>query len=372
MTFAAPAAPDRAQSIPDTYPRRAIAGWLFTVAGLIFAMAVIGAITRLTESGLSIVYWRPVTGWLPPMSVAEWEAVFAQYQGSPEYMKVNAGMTLAEFKTIFWWEYVHRLWGRLIGVAFALPMVWFLIRRQVPPRLRWHLLAAFVLGGLQGVVGWWMVQSGLIDRPDVSHLRLAAHLGLAVAIYGYVLWLAIAVMNNRFAAHMAGDRPVTADATRPASSGLAQGTAALGGLAYLTILSGALVAGLDAGLIYNTFPLMDGALIPDAAFSLRPWWHNLLHDIATVQFDHRWLAIGTAIASLWLWWYCIRASITGRARIAAHSLAVMVCVQLGLGISTLVLVVPIPLAAAHQGGALLLFGIIIWLGFELRAARNQI
>ncbi|MDJ0893563.1 MAG: COX15/CtaA family protein [Alphaproteobacteria bacterium] len=372
MTFAAPAATDRAHSTAETYPRRAIAGWLFTVAGLIYAMAVIGAITRLTESGLSIVYWRPITGWLPPMSVAEWEAVFAQYQGSPEYMKVNAGMTLAEFKTIFWWEYVHRLWGRLIGVAFALPLVWFLVRRQVPPRLRGHLLAAFALGGLQGVVGWWMVQSGLIDRPDVSHLRLAAHLGLAVAIYGYVLWLAIAVLNNGFVRQPPRTGGPAADATGSVSRRLAYGAMAVCGLVFLTILSGALVAGLDAGLIYNTFPLMDGALIPSAAFNLSPWWHNLFDDIATVQFDHRWLAITTAFACLWLWWYCYRAPISARARFAAHCVALMVCVQLGLGISTLILVVPIPLAAAHQGGALLLFGLIIWLYFELRAARHQI
>ncbi len=372
MTFAAPAATNPTRASADAYPRRAIAGWLFTVAGLIYAMAVIGAITRLTESGLSIVYWRPITGWLPPLSVAEWEAVFAQYQSSPEYMKVNAGMTLAEFKTIFWWEYVHRLWGRLIGVAFALPMLWFLVRRQVPPRLRGHLVAAFALGGLQGVVGWWMVQSGLIDRPDVSHLRLAAHLGLAVAIYGYVLWLAIAVLNHGFADQAPGTAHLAADPTSIASRRLAPGSVAVGGLVYLTILSGALVAGLDAGLIYNTFPLMDGALIPSAAFSLSPWWLNLIDDIATVQFDHRWLAITTGVACLWLWWSCCRAAITARARIAAHCLALMVCAQLGLGISTLILVVPVPLAAAHQGGALLLFGIIMWLCFELRAARNQI
>lgn len=337
-------------------PRRAIGLWLLACAAMVLAMAVIGAITRLTESGLSIMEWAPFTGALPPLSEAEWQRVFALYRQIPEYQLENAGMSLAEFKTIFWWEYIHRLWGRLIGLVFALPFFWFLLRRQVPRPLLPHLIGAFLLGGLQGAMGWYMVASGFADRTDVSQYRLVAHLALAVLIYGYLLWLAFCCLAPSLGGGAAGAR-------------LRPWLAALAGLIGVTILSGGFVAGLNAGLTYNTFPLMDGSLVPDGYGDLAPWHLNLFENVAAVQFNHRFLAVLTVLAALVLWLRSRRLLAPGPAAQAMTLCGLMALLQLGLGIATLLLVVPVWLGALHQAGALILLGLTLWAHYVAGSAR---
>jgi cytochrome c oxidase assembly protein subunit 15 len=300
---------------------------------MIFAKVVIGGVTRLTESGLSITEWKPAAGAIPPLSDAAWQEEFAKYQQIPQYRERNAGMTLAEFKTIFWWEFVHRLWGRLIGFVYAIPLLWFVVRGHVRGALAWRLAGIFVLGGLQGALGWYMVKSGLVDRVSVSQYRLTAHLGLALLIYAATLWTALDLL-----------RPSGA-ATR-----FSRGALAFAALVFLTILAGGFVAGLDAGMSYNTFPLMDGHLVPRGYLDETPWWANLFENVAAVQFNHRVLAMTTLVCALGL-------AFAGRAS-RAYGLALatggMALLQVALGISTLLLVVPIPLAAAHQAGAVAL------------------
>ena len=337
--------------------QKAVAVWLLVVCGAVFAMVVLGGVTRLTNSGLSIVDWRPITGVLPPLGDAGWREAFARYREFPEYQKINQGMTLAEFKSIFWFEFAHRLMGRLLGFLFFVPFVWFLVTRRVNRELAPKLIAMFVLGGLQGLLGWFMVKSGLVDRPEVSHLRLTAHLGLAVLIYGYMFWVALGLLSP------------APGALRPREEKLGLLARGLVPWIFFVILTGGLVAGLDAGLAYNTFPLMDGRLAPGGFLSQTPWPTNFLDNTATVQFNHRWLAIITAllIAGLWLW--ARRAGLRGRPVLGVHLLLGAVGVQVVLGISTLVLVVPVPLAAAHQAGALLLFAAALFAAHALRRAR---
>ena len=343
------------QSRPQTHQLsapsddRAIALWLFICCAMIFAMALIGAITRLTESGLSIMEWAPIAGILPPLSEAEWQRVFAIYQQIPEYREVNFGMSLEDFKTIFWWEYIHRLWGRLIGVVFLLPFLWFLLRRKIKPGLVPHLLAMFLLGGLQGLLGWVMVASGFAERSDVSQYRLTAHLLAALAIYGYIFWIAAGLMQGRTNVH-----------PEPRLGSLQTGIWALLGLLTITIASGGFVAGLNAGFIYNTFPLMDGSLVPRDYGDLSPWPMNLFENIAAVQFNHRVLAIATLLGALLLWAWSLRLELAPRLRQAMALLAAAALLQVALGISTLILVVPIPLAVLHQGGAILLLTACLW------------
>ena len=265
-------------------------------------------------------------------------------------------MTVDEFKGIFWLEYVHRLWGRLMGVAFLVPAVVFAVRRWVDRRLAVHLAAMFVLGGLQGVLGWYMVKSGLVDRPDVSQYRLTAHLGAALVIIGYILWVALGLLWLRPHAVAGGT-----------GRGLWRAAVALVGLVFVTALSGGFVAGLDAGLTYNTFPLMDGELIPSRIYDTDPFWLAAFEDVTTVQFDHRLLAIGVA-AAVALFWLRARSLPAARARLAVHVVAATAAVQVALGISTLLLVVPVPLAAAHQAVAVILFTATIWTAHELRPA----
>jgi cytochrome c oxidase assembly protein subunit 15 len=335
---------------------RVIAFWLLAVAAMVFAMVVIGGVTRLTHSGLSMVDWRPATGWLPPFTEAEWRAVFQQYQQFPEYREVNAGMTLAEFKGIFWLEFIHRLWGRLIGVAFAVPLVVFLLMGWVDRRLAPKLVVMFVLGGLQGVLGWYMVKSGLVDRPDVSQYRLTAHLGAALLIYAYMLWVAFGLL---------------APNSPPTPRHLSRFGATLATLVFVTALSGGLVAGLDAGFAYNTFPLMDGELIPEHLFAVSPLYLSFFEDVTTVQFTHRLLALTTAALVVVFWFAATKAPLAARARLAAHALLFAVAMQVTLGIATLVLIVPVPLAAAHQAGAVVLLTAALWAAFEVRQPRRE-
>lgn len=318
---------------------RVIRLWLYTVAALVLAMVLVGGATRLTESGLSITEWRPVMGVLPPLSDSDWREALAKYQAIPQYRALNAGMSLADFKFIYWWEWTHRLLGRLIGVAFLLPFLWFLWRGWIAPRMRPRLWFIFALGALQGAVGWWMVASGLAERTEVSQYRLATHLILASVIYVALLWTA---------------------AGAPASVTRARAVTRVGALGLLILVLaqiylGALVAGLRAGYAYNTWPLIDGALIPNSArlFFQTPPWRNFFENILTVQFDHRMVAylvfIGAAIHALDV----IRHE-KGRGRIGALALFAASVFQVALGIATLLLVVPLPLALMHQAGAMLL------------------
>lgn len=334
---------------------RAIGQWLLLCAAMVLAMIVIGGITRLTESGLSIVDWRPVTGFLPPLSDAAWDRAFQLYRTSPQYLVVNAGMTMAEFREIFWWEYIHRAWGRLIGLVFFLPFVWFLVRGRIRRNLVPRLIGLFLLGGAQGVLGWYMVRSGLVDVPEVSQYRLAAHLSLAFLIYAALVWTGLSLIFPDPAT--IADR-LGAQVRRLTLVALA--------LVAATILSGAFVAGTDAGLIFNSFPLMDGAILPPGYFDhpAAPF-----EDHGTIQFHHRVLAIVTLAAVATVWWRSRWLALAPRARGVANALMIMALLQVALGITTLVLVVPVHVAACHQAGAVLLFTMILWFTHELRAAK---
>ncbi len=336
-------------------PPRAVGLWLLLCAAMVLAMAVIGAITRLTESGLSIMEWAPITGALPPLSQAEWERVFELYRQIPEYTQENAGMTLAEFKTIFWWEYIHRLWGRLIGLVFAVPLAWFWLRGRIDRPFGKKLLIAFALGAAQGGLGWFMVASGFAERTDVSQYRLTAHLLLALVIYAYLFWLALEVLWPR------PER--SRDSAVPA---LRRSVIVLLALITFTIASGGFVAGLNAGLTYNTFPLMDGRLIPSGYGDLSPWVVNHFENIAAVQFNHRLLAVVTVALALVLWFWSLSRDISPAAHGGFAALAILALIQLALGITTLLLVVPITLAALHQAGAILVLTASLWVLYHLR------
>jgi cytochrome c oxidase assembly protein subunit 15 len=323
---------------------RAVALWLLVCCALVFAMIIVGGVTRLTHSGLSITEWQPIVGTLPPLSVADWNAAFAKYQATPEYAQVNHGMTLDAFKGIFWWEYFHRLLGRAIGVVFFAPLLWFALRRQIPPGYAPRLIVIFALGGLQGALGWYMVQSGLVDDPRVSQLRLTAHLGLALIIFAAMFWTALSLL-----------RP-TGRRGDGASTGLVRFAAALPAAVFLMALSGGLVAGIRAGFAYNTFPLMNGRIVPPEILAIDPWYLNFVNNMATVQFVHRAIALLLFALIPLYWWRAQRSPAAGvMTRRAATLLVTMLAIQLALGISTLLLVVPITLAAAHQAGAVLLF-----------------
>ena len=338
---------------------RAIGVWLLVCCAMIFAMAVIGAITRLTESGLSIMEWAPVTGTLPPLSAAEWERVFAIYRRIPEYTELNRDMTLTEFKTIFWWEYVHRLWGRAIGVVFLVPFLWFLLRGRIRRALAPHLVVMFLLGGLQGALGWYMVASGFTERTDVSQYRLVAHLGAAVAIYLYILWVALGLLLPNIEA-----------SPDPRAGALRRLLVALTALALTTLASGGFVAGTNAGLVYNTFPLMDGAWVPAGYGQIEPWALNLFENQIAVQFNHRLLAVATLGLAGLLWLWSRRLELRARVRQACDLVLAMAALQFGLGVATLLLVVPVGLAALHQAGALGLVTLALWAVFVLRPASS--
>ena len=338
---------------------KSIAAWLLGCCALVFAMVVVGGVTRLTESGLSIVEWQPLIGTIPPLGQNDWEALFEKYHQTPQYKKVNVGMSLDEFKGIFWWEYFHRLLGRIIGLAFFVPFLYFIARKAIDAPLGLKLAGIFLLGGLQGAMGWYMVKSGLVDNPHVSQYRLTAHLGLAFVIYAAMFWVALGLLQ-----------PAGASGAALSNSrlrGLRQFSKALTALIFVMILSGGFVAGIRAGLAYNTFPLMNGHFIPPEIFMLDPWYRNFFDNMATVQFDHRMIAWMLAILVPIFWLKSRSVPLSGSARLACTLLLVMLAVQISLGISTLLLVVPLPLAAAHQAGALLLFTAALWVNHQLRA-----
>ncbi|OOG25170.1 hypothetical protein B1C78_07065 [Thioalkalivibrio denitrificans] len=336
---------------------RQIAVWLLACCALVFVIVVVGGLTRLTGSGLSMVEWNPIFGLFPPMSDAEWQAVFEQYRTSPEYLHVNRGMTVEEFKGIYWLEYIHRMIGRGIGLAFLLPMLYFWVRGKIEASLRPKLVAMFVLGGLQGVLGWYMVKSGLIDVPQVSPYRLTAHLGLAVVIYAYMLWVAMDLLSR--------GRP-TAAPPQGQSPVLRRVVMVVTGFAFVTILSGGFVAGTKAGYAFSTFPLMQGQWIPDGLFTQEPLWRNFFENILTVQFTHRVLAMGLLLAVFLMWLLAWRLEPRGGMRLGFHLALGAVVVQVILGISTLLMYVPISLASAHQAWALVLFTVLLVLVHRLR------
>ncbi len=344
-----------------TRARAQIVTWLLACCALVFVMVVIGGVTRLTHSGLSITEWQPIVGALPPLSDDAWREAFGRYQQTPEYSQVNRGMTLAEFKPIFWMEWLHRFLGRMIGLAFLVPFLWFLLRRRFDASLALKLAGIFVLGGLQGSMGWYMVKSGLVDDPRVSQYRLVAHLALALLIYGLMLWTVLDLLAPR----------VAVPAAEPSVRKLQRFSIWLLVLVFVTLLSGGFVAGIRAGFAYNTFPLMNSHVVPPEIFTLDPWWMNFFSNMATVQFDHRLLASLLALLVFWFWLRARRVQMPGRARLASRALLGALVLQFTLGVVTLLLVVPIPLAAAHQANAVALFSCAIWLVHEMRSAVDQ-
>lgn len=341
------------QARMDDRTGRQVAIWLISLCVLLFVMIVVGGVTRLTRSGLSIVEWQPIAGTLPPMSQAQWLDVFEKYKLTPEYKQVNRGMSLQEFKGIFWWEYIHRLLGRLIGLGFLLPYLGFLLRKRLDRRNAWRLGCVFLLGAAQGAMGWYMVMSGLVDNPRVSQFRLTAHLGLAVIIFAAMLWIALDLLRP------SEERAATR--VRLSAPGMA-----LAALVYLMILTGGLVAGIRAGYAYNTFPLMNGHFVPPEILMLDPWYLNVFYNMATVQFDHRLIAWVLMIVVPIMWLATRRAAVSPTARRAANWLLAATALQLSLGIATLILRVPVVLGAAHQGGAVLVFAASLWLAHALR------
>jgi heme a synthase len=325
---------------------RQVATWLLLCAAVLFGMIILGGVTRLTHSGLSMVEWKPLVGIIPPLSEQAWLETFEKYKQFPEYQKVNYGMDLDGFKSIFMFEYLHRVLGRLIGVIFFLPMVFFAVKGRVRAGVMPKLWILFVMGGLQGLLGWYMVKSGLVNNPQVSQYRLTAHLGVAVAIYAYMLWVAFDLLYKPTAA---------TDAARPARFSLV-----LVALVYLMILSGGLVAGTRAGFAYSTWPLMGPSFIPDGLYSTSPGWLAMFEDITTIQFNHRMFAyLLFALIHLFafLAW---RSGVAGRGLVAIVLLLVALWLQVIMGISTLLLHVPVWLAASHQGGAVLLLSAMVF------------
>jgi len=322
---------------------RALRFWLGFIALLILAMILVGGATRLTDSGLSITEWQPIVGAIPPLSVADWQEAFDAYKKIPEYIEINRGMSLGAFKAIYWWEWAHRFLGRIIGLAFFVPFVCFWLAGFIPRSLMPRLIGLFVLGGLQGALGWYMVKSGLVDRTDVSQYRLAAHFGLAIVIFGYTAWLMLGLGERR--------------GGRFGSSAIVAALVLL--LVFVQLLAGALVAGIDGGLGFNTWPLMNGAIIPSGLGAASPWYLNLFENPLTVQFDHRVLGYAVVVAAgLQAIWLALR----GRHAIVgtAVTLAVLAVLQATLGVWTLLLAVPIELGLAHQAGAIVVFATALY------------
>ncbi|MGF1454453.1 MAG: COX15/CtaA family protein [Alphaproteobacteria bacterium] len=339
--------------------RRQVGWWLLGMAALLVTMVVVGGATRLTDSGLSITEWRPVTGALPPLSAEAWESEFAKYRQIPEYQQINQGMSLAAFKVIYYWEWGHRLLGRLIGAAFLAGLLYFHATRKLDRPLALRLWGLFILGGLQGALGWYMVQSGLVDRVDVSQYRLAAHLGLALFIFACITWVACDLLIG----------PAGRISGRMGSKGVTAAAGALAGLVYLQCVIGAFVAGLDAGMTYNTWPLMDGGLVPAGLWDMTPAWTNLFENVATVQFIHRMTAYGAVIAALALALFVWRRPLGRAARHAMALLGAAVTAQALLGIWTLVAAVPLALGVAHQAGAVLVLAAAVHAAYRLTPAR---
>jgi len=335
---------------------RQIAYWLLFVCATIFVMLVIGGATRLTHSGLSMMTWDPLMGWIPPLTDTAWLESFKHYQKIPEFHQLNPDMDLEGYKGIFMLEYIHRVWGRLIGLFFLVPFLYFLFAGKIQKSLRPQLVAMFALGGLQGLLGWYMVSSGF-DNPHVSQYRLTAHLMAAFAIFAYILWVAIGLLYPRAEASLYDVTPLRR---------------LVGGVTLLiavTVAAGGFVAGLKAGFTYNTFPLMDGSFVPEGYGMIEPFYLNFFENIAAVQFDHRILAELVLACVVGLWFYAKKFELANQARLGFNLMLIMVCVQFILGVTTLLMVVPVPLGVAHQGGAMLLFATALFTLSSLRSPK---
>lgn len=334
---------------PESH-RRQLAYWLIGCCVMIYMMVVIGGVTRLTHSGLSMVEWKPILGTIPPLNQQEWEVAFAKYKKFPEY-KVRRGMQLAEFKKIFFVEYFHRLFGRLIGLVFFIPFVLFWLLKRIPKPYIKHFLGLFILGGLQGVLGWYMVKSGLVNVPRVSPYRLTAHLGLAFFLYGYTLWLALDLLGFTHQKYASEEAELMRSSTW---NSLRTAAKVLLGIIFVMILSGGFVAGSRAGFAFNTWPLMNGSLIPSGLLNLKPWFINAFENNLTIQFNHRMIAYILSVAIPVFWWKSMKLQAKGKMSLVLNLFLGGLVLQVALGITTLLWVVPMPLAAAHQAGALLL------------------
>ncbi len=331
--------------------RRLVRGWLYIICLLVVAMVLVGGATRLTDSGLSITEWKPVTGAIPPLSEEVWQQEFAKYQQIPEFKQINAGMDLAGFKYIYWWEWGHRFLGRFVGIVFLLPMLFFWLTNRLEARLKPHLVVLFLLGGLQGAIGWWMVASGLVNRVDVSQYRLAVHLVMAMLIFAYALWLA---------------RGLAAHSAAPGSADLRRQAALLTMLILLQIFLGGLVAGLDAGLAFNTWPKIDGAWVPSGLWVEMPVWLNLFENIKTVQFVHRTTGYLVILMVIWHAASCLARPVASAHQTRALLLLALVLLQVILGIITLLKQAPFDWSLMHQFAAIVLLGFAIahWRGLH--------
>lgn len=331
---------------------RAVAVWLFSVAVLVLVMVMVGGATRLTDSGLSITEWRPVTGAIPPLSDAGWASEFDKYKAIPQYKYVNQGMSLAEFQTIYWWEWIHRFLGRLVGLVYAGPFIFFLVRQEIPRRLILRCFGLLVLGGLQAVVGWWMVSSGLADRVSVAPERLMVHLSLALILFGGLIWCAFEAVAGQGRHEDRGP--------------WARGGLILTGLIFLQSMLGALVAGNDAGRIYNDWPLMNGQLFPKD-YAGDGLWSTLAHSQAAVQFNHRLLGYVIFVFVLVFAYKAMRSRlIQPEVRSIAVVLAGLAVIQVILGVVTLMLAAPLSLGLLHQALATLLLGVAVALTWRAR------
>ncbi len=330
--------------------------WLLIVCAFIFAMVIVGGVTRLTHSGLSMVDWRPIMGAIPPLTEQEWLRTFEMYKQYPEYLKLNHGMSLGEFKGIFYWEFGHRLLGRTIGLVFFIPFVYFWLRKKLDKPLLKKLGVAFLIGGLQGLMGWYMVMSGLVDMPRVSHYRLAAHLSLALFLLAYLFWI-ILDLKNRVQPLRIGDGEC---------HGVRGFALITTGLVSLQIIYGAFTAGLRAGWGYNTFPTMNGEWMPDAVSALSPLWLNLVENNAGVQFVHRLLGTLLLLSVIWLWSNIFRKTLSASQKTSLNLLLCSLIAQYGLGVYLLIKVVPIAAASLHQAVGCLVLLAAINVNFQFR------
>jgi cytochrome c oxidase assembly protein subunit 15 len=343
---------------PARKDARAVAFWLLGVAAMVWIMVALGGATRLTGSGLSIMEWAPLSGALPPLSEAEWIRLYELYRTIPQYALVNQGFGLEGFKEIFWLEWAHRLWGRLIGLAYAAGLAWFWLRGRIPQGTKPRLLGLLALGALQGAIGWYMVASGFeADRTAVSPYRLVIHLGLALLIYAATLWTALGLLRPE---------PGAPAAARP----VRRMVSVTAWCIVLAMLAGGFVAGIRAGFTYNTFPLMDGRLVPEGYLDLSPWWANLTANVAAVQFNHRLLATVAALAAAGAVWAALRRLPRGHARGAVLALGGAVALQYALGVATLLMVVPVSLGTLHQAAAVLVLTAALVALHALRPARG--
>ena len=328
-----------------------VAIWLLICCALVFAMVILGGVTRLTGSGLSMTDWRPLMGWLPPFSDAQWQHVFTLYQQTPEFLKINSHMDVFAFKNIFWLEYLHRLLGRIVGIVFLVPFILFLVKGYIKPAEWPKYSLMFILGGLQGALGWYMVKSGLINNPYVSQYRLSAHLSGAFLVYAYMFWVAMSLLF-----------PASSEQRHP----WYRKSIALTVLTSVTIVSGGFVAGLKAGKIYNTFPLMGDHWIPPGTLALEPLWRNFFENMTTVQLDHRVLAILTFTVIIGFWIKARKVDLPRRSRPAINALLHTAILQVVLGVSALLMSVPILLGSLHQVVAMILFTILLYIMHSLR------